>query len=770
MNKPLFSIVLIARNEEKTLPRLFSSLGEFKERGGEIILMDTGSTDNTVEVAKSFGCTTIEVGTKFIREIDEELAQKINEKFLREGEELIVRVGEKLFDYASARNHAASFALNDMIAMPDCDETYTQLNIDIVDRLISEGIEQFEYQFVFNHDEFNRPIIQFLHSKFYNRTKQAWVGIIHEILQGESKRQYVDESIIKLEHYQNHETNRSGYLKGLALDCLENPENDRNSHYFGRELLWTGRPGSAIKELKRHIEMNRWPAERCQSMIYIGEAYLQLGDETEAIEWWNRAILADGGRRIPYIRLADFYAKKDDPQRVACYAMASLQIKGGTYYAENKEYYSNYPHELLYWAFSKLGNKEGEKYHFDKALSYKPHSPKYLYDYRFNYNLPKISVVIPTLGREEKLKTLLESIEKNANYPNYEVIVEHDSFENRKGVPITVKNAVEKTTGDFVMYLGNDCIAQPNFMIEAYIKMKETFPEEDGLVGLNDMYWTGEFATHWMASKKLLPHLDGEFFHTGYYHTGCDNELTERCRMRGKYVWAEHAKVFHDHPVQKGFKDEDMDEVYRLAYDRERVEHDKNLLNERAKLLGFKLRENFTKPRSYPNVHPCYDLRLRIPNPQGLRVLNVGVGNGQSGLASQLPFIRFKQLDNLDTHKQYLDDAEKVIYDSEEVNFIHSDIRDVDNFDNYDLVLMFDVLEHLLKEESLQILEKIPCKKVVFIPLEEEFRPNHEEVEAQDHLSLWTEEDFKSRGFQTEVLKNFHNYEGKSWDALWAIK
>jgi len=37
-----FSIVLISKNEEKTLPHLFKSIKEFKDKGGEVIVLDTG--------------------------------------------------------------------------------------------------------------------------------------------------------------------------------------------------------------------------------------------------------------------------------------------------------------------------------------------------------------------------------------------------------------------------------------------------------------------------------------------------------------------------------------------------------------------------------------------------------------------------------------------------------------------------------------------------------------------------------------------------------
>lgn len=96
MNKPKFSVALIARNEALTLPRLVGSLKEFQERGGDIWVLDTGSTDNTIEVARDLGCHVEAVGDKFRIQIDEGLANKINSKFIVEGEAPVVKAGESL--------------------------------------------------------------------------------------------------------------------------------------------------------------------------------------------------------------------------------------------------------------------------------------------------------------------------------------------------------------------------------------------------------------------------------------------------------------------------------------------------------------------------------------------------------------------------------------------------------------------------------------------------------------------------------------------------
>lgn len=179
----------------------------------------------------------------------------------------------------------------------------------------------------------------------------------------------------------------------------------------------------------------------------------------------------------------------------------------------------------------------------------------------------------------------------------------------------------------------------------------------------------------------------------------------------------------------------------------------------------------FKKQKNYPAVPDEIDLRARLPrkNLDKLKVLNVGAGSGHSGLARQLPFFNFKQLDHIDIHQPYLDGAKTREWDAKNINFINADIRDFDT-SGYDLILMFDVLEHLPKEDSLAVLDKIKCKQVIFIPLEKEFRENVFGAKSQDHLSLWTEEDFKSRGYATEILPFFHRELETIFDALWAVK
>ncbi len=87
----LLSACLIAKNEENTLPKCLDSLRGVAD---EIILVDTGSTDKTVEIAKSFGCK--------------------------------VYYFAWINDFAAARNEALRHASGEFILVIDADEFFEE--------------------------------------------------------------------------------------------------------------------------------------------------------------------------------------------------------------------------------------------------------------------------------------------------------------------------------------------------------------------------------------------------------------------------------------------------------------------------------------------------------------------------------------------------------------------------------------------------------------------------------------------------------------------
>jgi glycosyltransferase involved in cell wall biosynthesis/SAM-dependent methyltransferase len=529
----MFSIVLISRNGGNTLPRLAESISPFIRAGGEVVLLDTGSTDDTMEIATALGFDVYEVGEKFTEKLSKEDADAIN----ADAGEQIVTEGQRVFDFAAARNAAAELAHNDWIVCPDSDEVLTidepkllelmKEGVGIVRCQISDGLRQWET------------------TRCYNRKLMKWNGKCHEWLGGQGTQVTAPKDVLSLTHFQHPSEERPGRIAALALEALRNPT-ARNLYYYGRELTYRAKWKSAIPVLERQTALPGPAEERAQAFVLIGDAHNALGDKQKALEAWERAYKACPSRRIGLLRLAKAAYERSDWPEVVRHALPALAIKRSWYVEEDSDF-GALPHKWLYPALWQTGNKELSKEHYVRAFV-EP-DEKTLDDKRW-YFAPKVSIVVPTLGRPEKLARCLAAIAEHAE-GDYEVIVEHDSFEDRQGCPKTLKKGVERATGDFVMFLGNDCVPQKGFISEA-LKVMNTLPGGWGLVALYDSRHEGRLATHWMASKRLLPFLGGEFFSTEYEHTFCDNEITDRCKALGRYAYAPLSRIGHDHPLIGG--------------------------------------------------------------------------------------------------------------------------------------------------------------------------------------------------------------------------
>ena len=187
-----------------------------------------------------------------------------------------------------------------------------------------------------------------------------------------------------------------------------------------------------------------------------------------------------------------------------------------------------------------------------------------------------VSIIIPVI-RPEKAKRCIEAIRKNAGIPHfeelsaqdimagvvaYEIVTEEDK--KRIGVTKMVKRLTDKSKGELVCFIGDDCVPSKDFLKNAIHAMQH-IPDGWGMVSFNDNPTTTRSAAHWLAHKKLLPFLGGEFFHTGYRHCFCDDELLIRCQEMNRYIYAYDAFIYHEHPLTdpKVKPDENFESVHR---------------------------------------------------------------------------------------------------------------------------------------------------------------------------------------------------------------
>lgn len=143
-------------------------------------------------------------------------------------------------------------------------------------------------------------------------------------------------------------------------------------------------------------------------------------------------------------------------------------------------------------------------------------------------------------------------------------------------------------------------------------------------------------------------------------------------------------------------------------------------------------------------------------NMQGLKVLDVGHGYGETGLyiRSRLNLKQWSQLDGLEIDKPYHDlQAKMSIYDGLYLaNALDMPIGD--KF--YDISIGQHVIEHVTKENGFCLLsemERVTKTRIIICT------PNGytesgplDGNEHNNHLSGWSAEDFEGVGYQTKVV------------------
>jgi tetratricopeptide (TPR) repeat protein len=372
---PRFSIVVLARNESRTLPRLLASLRSFTRRGGELVVADTGSSDDTAAWTRRAGFRAVELGDRFASILSPAQAEEIERRFARDGEGRLVVAGRRLFHFAEARNAAGAVADHDFVLQIDAADEVLAMDIDRLDRHLASGTaETFEYE-----QRYGTAVLRI--ARFYDRRRCHWQGRVHEILTRTEPRSTPTASPIRCGEDElmvlHHKDDRKArqYLAGLALQVLETPEAPRWWHYLGRELLYRRCHRSAIAALEVHAEMaDAWRPERSQSLCFIGECHEALLGSREAEVAYRRACETDATRREPLLRLASFACRHGNFEEGERLARTSLALERTSAYPEPAANYTWMPHSLLYWSLFWLGRRDEARAHWETYLKLCPKS------------------------------------------------------------------------------------------------------------------------------------------------------------------------------------------------------------------------------------------------------------------------------------------------------------------------------------------------------------------------------------------------------------
>ena len=222
------------------------------------------------------------------------------------------------------------------------------------------------YNYNWSLDEKNNPLVNFYIEKIHKRDGYKWIHPVHEILKYSGEEKIITIDNLTVNHYPDYKKSRSSYLGLLELSVKEEPNDDRNMHYLGREYMYYGRYNECIDTLIKHLKMPNaiWKDERCASMRFIARSYKMLKRYDEAKMWLNKAIIEAPYLRDPFIEralLAYELAEWDD---VIKYTLEALKIKNHPKTYINEPFsFNETPYDLLSIAYFYTKN-------YQKALEY----------------------------------------------------------------------------------------------------------------------------------------------------------------------------------------------------------------------------------------------------------------------------------------------------------------------------------------------------------------------------------------------------------------
>ncbi len=338
-------VYAICKNEEKFIDRWMDSMSE----ADEIVVLDTGSTDASVEKLASRGA-------KVYSEI----------------------ISPWRFDVARNRSLELVGEDADICVCTDLDEVFHPNWRTLLEKAWKPGTSQATYRYTWNFTPDGKEGVVFWYEKIHTRHGFRWVNPVHEILEwiGEGKKGFtVNVEGMQLDHLADPTKSRAQYLPLLELSVKENPTNDRNMHYLGREYMFKRRWEDCIVTLKKHLEMPNavWKDERAASMRFIGKSYSMLGKKAEAVLWYMRAICEAPHLREGYSDLAMLLYEEQEWEGVIYFTGQGLRIKERprSYICE-AEAWGSLLYDLRSFAFYKTGRTEEALYYAEKAYEISP--------------------------------------------------------------------------------------------------------------------------------------------------------------------------------------------------------------------------------------------------------------------------------------------------------------------------------------------------------------------------------------------------------------
>ena len=358
-------VYAISKNEEAFVERFCESA-----KDADLILRaDTGSTDNTIDLAKKCNATVYQISIQPWR-----------------------------FDHA--RNASLSLIPGDFdicIAL-DLDEVMTPGWREKVESLWVNGTNRLRYKFDWGKGK------TFYTTKIHARHGFTWRSMCHEMIYPDPRTTEIttktDELLIV--HLPDDSKSRVQYLDLLAADTKLDPSNDRNAFYYGRELWYRRDHSKSITELNRFLALPTatWVNERCFAMRIQGQCFEKLDKPADAIKMFRLAVNEAAHTREPWVDLAKYCYRTKRWNECYYASVQALSITNREYvYTEDPESWGYKPYDLAAIAAYNLGLYTESAKYGTLALELLPSDARL--QTNLDFYLKKLDPVQPGTGKIE---------------------------------------------------------------------------------------------------------------------------------------------------------------------------------------------------------------------------------------------------------------------------------------------------------------------------------------------------------------------------------
>ncbi|MEK4283991.1 MULTISPECIES: tetratricopeptide repeat-containing glycosyltransferase family 2 protein [Ureibacillus] len=353
---PTISLCMIVKNEEEVLANCLSSVEDICD---EIIIVDTGSTDRTKEIASKF-------------------TDKIYDFTW-------------IDDFSAARNYSFSLATKDYILWLDADDVILpeeQKKFKKLKKNLNSNIDAVSMNYIAATDGNGNPTFHYRRNRLVKRSKGfKWIGPVHEYLAVHGNILEADISIHHKKREKKVDTQSIGRNLRIYENRIKNGEefSPRDLFYYANELKDHKQYNKAIIYYQEFLDGKKgWIEDNIRACIYMADCYARLGEKENELMALFKTFNYDEPRSEACCRIGDiFQARKDFKTALFWYQLAVKMKHKKTGGFHHTSYTTWYPHLALCVCYWQLGNVEESIKHHELTKQYIPNDPKVLYNEEF---------------------------------------------------------------------------------------------------------------------------------------------------------------------------------------------------------------------------------------------------------------------------------------------------------------------------------------------------------------------------------------------------